>query len=188
VHIEGTHEIAAVFPTKYFNTRGWPYWPKHVVFFKNFLRTFKTFGSLHILNVNVFAHKTEKIFTDCNWEHFDVMTVAYSCFMVKFFLKFVCWYIEIYYNKCEYGITEPFKIQSFGNLKFPKLTASSYTQHLCSISPRCGKKVRSCLSSEHTYVYIYTYSFKAEICLYKLHNKIDALHGIEVPALKFNHS
>jgi hypothetical protein len=39
------HTIAAVSPTKNFNTWGWPYWPKHVVF----LGTFKNFGSFESL-------------------------------------------------------------------------------------------------------------------------------------------
>jgi hypothetical protein len=41
MRIEGIHTIAAVSLTKNFNTWGWPYWPKHVVF----LRTFKNFKS-----------------------------------------------------------------------------------------------------------------------------------------------
>jgi hypothetical protein len=59
VRIEGTHTIAAVPPTN-FNTWGWPYWLKQVVF----LRTCNEFKSFKILNVNlwnwqVFARRTE---------------------------------------------------------------------------------------------------------------------------------
>jgi hypothetical protein len=59
VRIEWTHTIAAVSPTKNFNTWGWPYCPKHVVFLRTFKNKVLTILNVDVKNWQVFAHKTE---------------------------------------------------------------------------------------------------------------------------------
>jgi hypothetical protein len=44
------------------------------------------FKSLNILNVNVFAHKTETIFTDCNW-----VESATECYNIISTPPYVSW-------------------------------------------------------------------------------------------------
>jgi hypothetical protein len=88
VSIEGTHTIAAVFPTKNFNTWGWPYWPKHVVF----LRNFKNFKSLK--NNNCECEELTSVCTqrrtDCNW-----VESATGCYNIIPFRKLTTFFLNV---------------------------------------------------------------------------------------------